>query len=422
MEYGLVGKSLKHSFSKEIHNSLAKYNYELFEMSKEELIFHLKEKDFKGFNITIPYKEEVIPYLDEITDNAREIGSVNTIKNDKGKLIGENTDILGLELLLKRKKINLENKKVLILGSGGTAKTAYTLCKIKKADKVFIVSRKKDTDNFITYDESLNNHTDANIIINTTPVGMFPETNSTPILLDLFNNLEAVVDVIYNPIRSKLLLEAKKKNENIITASGLFMLVSQAIKSAEFFTEKKYKRKIYEKSFSRILKNKQNVILIGMPSSGKSTIGRYLSDILKRELIDTDKLIVQKEKKTIPGIFKDNGEEYFRNIEKEIINEISNYNNKVIATGGGVILNKENINNLKKNGILVYLKAPAKVLYERIKNQNNRPLLQNENPLKTLQGLLQKREKNYMKADIIIETENKSVAEIAQEVSTLCKL
>ena len=236
MEYGLIGEKLGHSYSKDIHNWIGNYEYEIKEIAKENLNSFMTEKNFKAINVTIPYKQDVIPFLDSIDEHAKKIGAVNTIVNKNGKLFGYNTDFIGLRTLIVNAGANLEGKKVLILGTGGTSKTATEVAASLNAGQVLIVSR-REGENCITYDDAVKNHNDAQIIINTTPCGMFPKANDMPIDLQPFEKLEAVFDAIYNPLRSNLVLAAEKKG--LIAKGGLFMLVQQAIAAAEFFFESK---------------------------------------------------------------------------------------------------------------------------------------------------------------------------------------
>ena len=374
MEYGLIAEKLSHSFSKEIHNKLADYIYELKELKKEELKAFILKKEFKAINVTIPYKEAVMPYLDEIDDKARLIGSVNTIVNNNGKLYGYNTDFFGMKQLILKNGISLKDKKVLILGSGGTAKTAFAVSKHLGANEIYYVSRSK-TQTTVTYDEALNNHADAHVIINTTPVGMFPSIDKTPIDLKPFKNLSAVIDVIYNPLKTQFLLNAEELG--IKAVGGLYMLVSQAKVACEYFLNKNIDDSMMETVFKDILSSKQNVVFVGMPSSGKSTVGKLVAEKLSRKFYDTDLLIYEKTGKTPAEIINGRGEKEFRLIESEVISEISKLSGIVIATGGGAILNDENIKNLKKNGLIWFIDRPI----ESLETGPDRPLSSNKNQL-----------------------------------------
>lgn len=351
MKYGLIGEHLSHSFSKEIHQLLGNSEYEIHEIAKDELDSFLKQKDFLGINVTIPYKQAVIDYLDVIDDAALKIGAVNTIVNKDGKLYGYNTDFYGLKNLIELNDIQIENKNVYILGTGGTSKTAHAVCEALKAKKIVHVSSKLNSQ-YISYDE-LYRQNDVDIIINTTFIGMYPNNDDQIIDLDKFDHIQGVVDVIYNPIQTSLIQQAKSKN--IKSSGGLLMLVSQAIVAHEYFFDTKVNQDLLQKIFNTILKSKQNIVLIGMPASGKTTIANYLKEKLNRDVIDADEYLVKKYNKEITDIFKEDGEKAFREYETEVINELSKKNNIIISTGGGCILNPLNIKRLKQNGILYFI-------------------------------------------------------------------
>lgn len=374
MEYGCIAEKLSHSFSKEIHNHLFDYKYELKEIPKGELDAFMAERNFKAINVTIPYKQDVIPHLDSISDIAKKIGAVNTIVNDNGILKGYNTDFQGMCALIKRAGISLENKKVLILGSGGTSKTAKVVAEFLGCKEVYKVSRSAN-DHRITYEEALSVHGDAEIIINTTPVGMYPNIGNAPIDVNAFDNLEAVVDAVYNPLRSKLVCDALEKG--IKATGGLYMLVAQAAYAAEKFTYETVSEETIEKVYRNMVNTKQNIVLIGMPGCGKSTIGKLLAQETGHKFIDTDEEIVKKIGKTIPDIFAEVGESGFRKIESEVIKEISSVQNAVIATGGGAVLNKDNVRSLKENGRIYFIDRSL----DKIAATSDRPLSSNRTDL-----------------------------------------
>ncbi len=352
MEYGLIGERLGHSYSKLIHEKFGFYGYELKEIPKDGLDAFMKAKDFKGINVTIPYKQDVIPYLDFIDDKAKAIGAVNTVVNRDGKLYGYNTDYFGLKNLLDTNGFDLKNKKVLILGTGGTSKTAYAVCEDSGASFLCKGSRSAK-DGAITYEEAYEKHSDAAYIINTTPAGMYPNLEGKAVELNSFKNLEGVADVIYNPLRTRLIEDAEELGINC--CSGLRMLVYQAVAACEFFIGKKPEDAVSEAIIRELTKDIENVVLTGMPGSGKSTIGRLLSKKLGKEFVDTDALIVEKEKREISDIFAKDGEAYFRKVESEVVKEVSLMKNCSISTGGGAILNKENVKNLAGNGKIFFL-------------------------------------------------------------------
>lgn len=352
MDYGLIGEKLGHSYSKLIHEKFGFYTYELKEIPRDELDAFMRAKDFKGINVTIPYKQDVIKYLDYVDDKASTIGAVNTVVNKDGKLYGYNTDYFGLKTLLDCNEFDLKNKKVLILGTGGTSKTAYAVCEDSGASFLCKVSRSAK-DGALSYEDVYEKHSDASYIVNTTPAGMYPNLDGMPVDLRRFTNLEGVADVIYNPLRTRLIEEAEELE--IKNCSGLRMLVYQAVAACEFFIGKKPDDNVSESIITELVNENENIVLTGMPGSGKSTIGKELSASLKKEFIDTDALIVEREKREISDIFATDGEAYFRNVEKEVIKEVSLRKNVIISTGGGCILNPENIKNLKANGRIFFL-------------------------------------------------------------------
>lgn len=352
MKYGCIAEHLGHSFSKIIHSMIDSYDYTLREVPADELHNFMSEKNFEGINVTIPYKQDVIPYLDFISDEAKKIGAVNTIVNRDGKLYGYNTDFGGMSALIKKMKLDLCGKKVLILGSGGTSKTANAVASSLGAEKIITVSRQSGL-GYVTYDDAYKYHSDADAIINTTPCGMFPNIDDMPIDINNFKNLCGVVDAIFNPLSSRLVLTAKERG--IAAEGGLYMLVSQAVKAAEIFMEKKYDETITDRIYNKLFYQKENIVLIGMPGSGKTTVGQKIADGLGREFIDTDEIIVKKSGRTISDIFEKDGEEYFRKIETDVVREISKKTGVVISTGGGCVLREKNTKLLKLNGKVIFL-------------------------------------------------------------------
>lgn len=367
MKYGLIGEKLSHSFSAIIHPKIADYKYELKEIQKDELESFMLSRDFCGINVTIPYKYDVIKYLDFVEDNALKIGAVNTIVNKNGKLFGYNTDYLGLLHSIKREFTNLKGKKALILGDGATSRTAKAVLETLEAEKILIVSRHPSGEQ-ISYFEAENTYNDAEVIINATPAGMYPNIDAAAISLKNFNNLELVVDVIYNPIKTNLIIEAESKG--VVAFGGMYMLVAQAVFAAGYFTEQNFTTDLIDNIYNELLNEKKNIVLIGMPASGKSTIGAVLSKLSSKNFIDTDEIIERKSGITIPEIFSKFGEAHFRKLESEVIKEISLTNNAIIATGGGAVLNFDNIRNLKHNGIIFFLDRNI----EELLPTNDRPL------------------------------------------------
>lgn len=377
MEYGLIGEKLGHSFSKDIHNLIGNYDYILKEIPKDELTAFMTKKDFKGINVTIPYKQDVIPFLDYIDPKAEEIGAVNTIVNKNGKLYGYNTDFFGLKKLILANIIELKDKKVLILGTGGTSKTALAVVRDLGAKEIYKVSRTK-SETTISYEEACEKHYDAEVILNTTPVGMFPKNEASPIDISGFKNLQGAVDVIYNPLRTNFILSAK--NKGIKASGGLYMLVIQAVVASEFFFDTKYPESLGNSIFKKILSSKENIVFAGMPGCGKSTIGAEIAKALNREFIDSDAYIWQTTGLKPDQIIREKGVDAFRDIEAECIKEISSKQNCVISTGGGAILREKNVKFLKQNGIIIFIDRKI----ENIKPTDNRPLSNNQEKLKTL--------------------------------------
>ena len=377
MKYGLIGEKLSHSFSKEIHESLASYTYDLCEIAREDLAAFLTKRDFCAVNVTIPYKKEVIPFLDFVSDVAYELQAVNVIVNKNGKLYGYNTDYLGMKEQILRTGYDMKDKKVLVLGTGGASRTSFLVAKHLGAKEVLLVSRKTDG-NSITYKEACENHLDADVIINGTPVGMYPSIYEMPINIGKFTNLSAVFDAVYNPLHTSLVLDAQ--NKGLVAEGGLYMLVSQAVHAIELFIDTKLDEKSTRRVYNDTYKSKQNIVLIGMPSSGKTTVGSLLAKQLDREIIDLDDEIVKRLGCPIAEYFKSHTEKEFRDIETEITKEISKRNGIVIATGGGCILREENVNALRLNGKLYFLDRSL----ENLTPTNSRPLASKKNDIEAL--------------------------------------
>ena len=359
MRYGCIGEHLTHSFSKEIHNALSDYEYELCEVEREVLEDFLKVADFLAINVTIPYKEAVIPSLYSIDEFAKSIGAVNTVVNRDGRLYGYNTDFYGMSMLIAHAGIEISDKKVAILGTGGTSKTADAVVKSLGARSVIKVTRTPNND-AISYAELKEKHLDTDIIINTTPVGMFPNISDTPLDISDFSMLSGVIDAIYNPQCTSLILSAKERG--ILAEGGLYMLVAQAVRASEIFLDKEYPKGTLEKVYEKILSEKKNIVLIGMPASGKSTVGKLLSDLTGKILVDTDELIEKQAGLPIKEIFEKYGEKHFRELEQNVIEEVSKRSSLIIATGGGAILQSENVGNLRKNGKLYFIDRPLGAL------------------------------------------------------------
>lgn len=359
MKYGLIGKKLGHSFSAIIHHEFASYDYELKELDLEDFAKFMIEKAFLGINVTIPYKEQVIPYLDYLDPLAKRIGAVNTIVNQSGRLFGYNTDYYGFKVLINKLQLSLVGKKVLILGTGGTSKTVKAVLEDEGCTNYLFVSR-SSKDNAITYEDAITHHCDTSIIINTTPCGMYPNNDDLIIDLDHFNHLEAVIDVIFNPLRTTLLQKAKAKGVKYL--NGLYMLVAQAFYASMLFTNQQLDDKLIDEVFNQMQKRKENIVLIGMPSSGKTAIGQEVAKRLNRKFVDLDDLIEAKINSSIKDYFLKHTEDEFRAIESDVIKEVAKLNGLVIATGGGAILKAENVQRLKQNGHLFWLNRGLELL------------------------------------------------------------
>ena len=343
MNFGLIGEKLAHSYSPQIHSHLGDYSYVLIEKQPEELEDLLRNSDYHGFNVTIPYKSTVIPYCDELSPVAARLGAVNTIVRRKdGTLIGHNTDYFGFESMLIRSRVNISGKKALVLGSGGTSKTAVAVLQDHGAD-VVVISR-AGQNNY----ENLHLHADAALIVNTTPVGMYPKTGIAPVSLDDFPYLEGVLDVIYNPARTALLQKAEKRG--IVAMNGLLMLVAQAKESAEWFAGHAIPDEKIHVIHALLAQQMQNIILVGMPGCGKTTIGKLMAEKAGKIFVDTDDLIVEKAGCSIPDIFASQGESGFRALETEVLAQVGKASGLVIATGGGCVTRVENYPHLHQNG------------------------------------------------------------------------
>lgn len=355
MKCGLLGRKLGHSYSPQIHGLLGDYSYELFEKEPEQLPFFLKDDDFTGINVTIPYKKDVIPYLDELSPAAWKIGSVNTIvRRADGSLFGHNSDYFGFVSLVHHSGITVNGKKVLVLGSGGTSNMVVTA--LKDLGAVPVVISRSGENNY----ENLHLHADASVIVNATPVGMYPNTGVSPIDLKRFPRLEGVLDVIYNPAKTKLLLDAE--GLGIPHENGLWMLVAQAKEASEYFTGQKLSDSVIERIHRVLSHQMKNIVLIGMPGCGKSTIGALLAEKQNRKFLDADKEIIRLAGKSIPDIFARDGEDVFRRWETTALENLGKQSGLVIATGGGCVTQSRNYPALHQNGHIVWLERELSLL------------------------------------------------------------
>ena len=358
MRCGLLGRTLGHSYSPAIHAALSggDYSYELFEVEPENLASFLEQGDFHGLNVTIPYKTAVIPFCKQLSPDATAIGSVNTIiRFPDGSLYGNNTDAVGFLVMLQKSGIMVKRRKVLVLGSGGSSRTVCRILKEQKAGEIVLVSRNGP----VCY-EDLDRHADADVIVNTTPVGMYPNTEASPVELSRFPRLKGVLDLIYNPTRTRLLQEAERRN--IPHLGGLPMLVGQAAEAMALFISRIADGPEQHTVLQMLRRQMENLILIGMPGSGKSTIGRLVAKSMGRPFLDADQAIEEAADCTIPEIFQQEGEGGFRRRETEVLAALGKRSGLVIATGGGCVTRPENYPHLHQNGTIVHLERALTAL------------------------------------------------------------
>ena len=355
MRCGLLGRKLGHSYSPRIHNLLADYSYSLYETEPDSLSDFLRNGDFSGLNVTIPYKKAVIAYCSALSPEAEKLGAVNTIvRRSDGSLIGHNTDYFGFRSMVAHSGLDLQNKKALVLGSGGASATAVAVLRELGA-QVVVISR-SGSDNY----SNLDRHADAAVIINATPVGMYPDTGKSPVDLSLFPKLEGVLDLVYNPCRTALLQQAECRG--LIAENGLWMLVAQAKESAEWFSGKIINNDVIPTIHAQLRLQMENLILVGMPGSGKSTVGAFLAQRLGKEFVDADVEITKAADMPIPEIFTRHGEEKFREIETEVLALLGKQSGLVIATGGGCVTRQGNYSLLHQNGTIIWLQRSLDTL------------------------------------------------------------
>ena len=355
MEYGLLGEKLGHSFSPQIHRDLAGYDYQLLPTPPEAVEDLFARRAFQGLNVTIPYKRTVMPLCDEIDPRAAAIGAVNTVVNQNGRLTGYNTDIDGFLYMARRAGVDMAGKKVVILGSGGTSRTARAAAGELGAREIVTVSRHGE-DNY----QNLSRHADAQVLVNTTPVGMYPNWGQSPVSLESFPALEGVLDVVYNPLRTALLLQAEERG--LPCSCGLPMLVAQAKRAAELFTGQNIDDSRTEAVLHGLRRQLTSIVLIGMPGCGKTTVGRALAGKLGRTFVDLDEEIVRRAGTSIPEIFAREGEAGFRERESALVREFGERTGLVVSTGGGVVTRRENYIPLKQNGLLLHLRRDPAAL------------------------------------------------------------
>lgn len=389
LKCGLLGEKLGHSYSPAIHAQLSDYEYRLYERKKEELEDFLKNGDWDGMNVTIPYKKTVMPYCAELSDRARRIGSVNTlVRRPDGSLFGDNTDAYGFELLVRRSGIQVQGKKALVLGSGGASVTVCAVLEALGAESVTVISRNGE-DNY----DNLSRHADAQVIANTTPLGMYPKTGAAAVDLAAFPKCEGVLDVVYNPARTALILQAESLG--IPCAGGLYMLVAQAKRSAELFTGREIDDGEIDRIERKLSSSMQNIVLVGMPGSGKSTVAALLGKALGRTVLEADKYVEEAAGMPIPEIFSRFGEGRFRELETQALKELGKLSGAIISTGGGCVTREENYALLHQNGRIVWLKRDTAKL-----PKDGRPISQRSD----LDRLYEQREPLYARfADLVCD-------------------
>lgn len=369
---GLIGEKLSHSYSKKIHEMLG-YSYELYPTKRENLEKIVRDFDYTGMNVTIPYKTDVIPFCSQISDKAKKIGAVNTLLKSSGGIKGFNTDYFGFCSLAEKCGISFKNKTVLILGTGGTSKTVFAAASDSGASKIRFVSRSGE----LNYENVYENAADAEIIVNTTPIGMFPDIYRKPLSLKNFKNLCGVLDVIYNPLRTELITEALSLGLN--AGGGLYMLAAQGVRAGEIFTSKNFGSGKTDEIYKTLLRDTENIVLTGMPGCGKSTFAKIIAKKTGKHLVDTDAEVVKSEGMNIPDIFSKFGEEYFRNAETAAIKKAAAGHSQIIATGGGAVLREENMKALSQNGHIYYIDRSTDLLAS-----DGRPLSKNPEVLKKM--------------------------------------
>ena len=406
MKYCLLGEKLSHSYSREIHNFCG-LNYSLKEVSPCMIGDFAYANEFSGYNVTIPYKKVIMNYLDGVSSDAKSIGAVNTVVVKDGKRYGYNTDVLGLIYTLERKKISLQGKIVMVLGTGGASNAVCYACKKLNAKEIIVVGRTSAVNYENCYEKQ-----GVEVLFNATPVGMNPNVDESPVDLSKFKNLQAVVDLIYNPQKTKLLMQAE--NLGLTYSNGLPMLVEQALCAEDLWLSKTHDKSLTESIINKICYEKLNVCLSGMPSSGKSTLGKMLAKKLNREFVDLDEEILKETGKTPSDIIKTDGETAFRDIETKVLKSVSLKSGVVISLGGGAIIREENRNAIKYNCVSIYIKRDLSLL-----KTEGRPL----SIAKGVETLYNERKGYYETANITVENNgdiNDTLKEILKSYETSC--
>ncbi len=405
MKLGLIGKPLGHSWSPEIHAFITKQDYQLYELEEDEMHQFLHQKDFDGLNVTIPYKQKVMADLDEIDPLAKEIGAVNCIVNENGRLKGYNTDIDGFMGMLRHNNIDVKGKKAAVLGSGGASKAAVCALKHMQAEP-YVISRSRH-DNTLTYDELYDHESEFQIIVNATPVGMKPDYDDVPVDIRRFTHLQAVADIVANPLRTRLQFDAKMLG--IPYCGGFEMLVGQAFAADELFTHQKLDEQLIPECMKAVLRKRRNIVLIGMPTSGKSTIAAVLGKRTGAVVVEMDEEIEKEIGMSISECFKTKGESYFRNIEKEVAKKHREANGEILSCGGGVIKNPDTMRYLSENGLVIWIERNLNQLFPT----DSRPLAGSE---QALQNLYQERLPLYQKYSDLHIDNNGNIEDTISEI------
>lgn len=402
MRCGLVGEKLPYSFSPQIHALLAGYEYELFELKPDEMRRFFSAAEFHGVNVTIPYKKAAMAFCDELTEAAEHVGCVNTVlRRDDGTLLGHNTDYAGFAWLLDNSGIDIRGKKAIVLGTGGASMTVQAVLHDRGVRELIVVSRSGN----INY-ENIYEHSDAVLLVNATPAGTYPNNGECLVDLKLLQGLECVLDVVYNPSKTALLLQAEELG--LRHSNGLGMLVVQAVAASELFTGRSYDPETIRAVISRIERQEKNILLVGMPGSGKSSVGRAVAEMMGRKFYDTDEMIEKKAGLSIPEIFSVFGEDHFRALEHSVLEDVTKRSGAVIATGGGAVTKEKNIRLLRQNSTVVWLKRELSLL-----PCDGRPLSE----ASSLNEMYGKRKQMYQRAaDISIENDCRSPKETAEKL------
>ncbi len=408
--FGLIGKTLSHSYSPFLHEKLGDVPYELFALEGEAFAQFMQTRPFSGVNVTIPYKQDVMTYCANLDETAREIGAVNTLINENGDLHGYNTDAAGLSLLIRSVLPILQGKNALVLGAGGTSCTAQYVLRKMGASRVFVASR-SGGEGTISYKEAMELQ-QVHLLVNTTPVGMYPNNGQTPIALDSFGQLEAVVDVVYNPAKTALLLAAEKRG--IPSVGGLAMLAEQARVSSALFLKKEQPLQRTAELCAAMRSKMLNLVLIGMPGCGKSSLGRKLAQSSGRNFVDLDTCLEEQENRKAGQIIETDGESVFRDIESGIVKKVGKECGQVISTGGGVVLRPENVDALRQNGILIWIDCPV----NQLALGAHRPLSRN---MADLEQLYTKRHPLYKQAADVHFMRPENFSESVSQLTTLAK-